>query len=747
MSQDRGLLDQFRAASWSLSVLDPRTEMELGARLDPNSGFDSLAHKFGQDAQHLRLRAQGDHSVQNSPTRLLLRELKAVHGVTVQELQKELQNMGHSAADIIPNNLEALFSPLYRRVFYSSAAENTEESHCRCRNCQHTLMMCPSNRTRLPGTPVTHTQSLPPPYQQSFGPPPPFQPLTQSDTGNIQTPNFSHQLQRQAPVNSVQESCSQYSIRGGNTSHDGYELVNLKNGEGHDPHGSSLGCSLTGGESSHMSSRCSHLIGECPSPICDYCRLMSDPEETRPLKVESKPKTSCIACSVREGPIGSSEPDDINQIYNTVSSLALSDELFTSSGNVSDQRLCHKDKSRPQENSHRMEGFVMSGSKEKTQRKYCISSVNPHLLGDHPECKECKYYQEVLVAQNKTRVMPKERNTSRNRSQDPCKLRKSWPDKHLETLPQIKNSNSDSVLSVERWSPSSTECGRSTTNKLVENTLLTLSSMSSSSAPSSSSFLGEENYNNNLCLSSSSSSGQTNGQNRGSVAGAQSPELTYENNLNCDDNDGDISVNEPNIVVSDSFNCSRDCLNHRCTTNNSHRTPPPQKPTRSILSRQKTVFITYSWNRELDEPNIFEDVYSMCMAFRRAGIQVRLDLLDSEFQQITENKLDWIDTHVGQADFVVVCITPTYHKDVEVSNDASPRCTQLNARYIFDKIRQEFYHNQSLNRRVIPVMFTEYGTKLHHVPTCMRSTLIYEYPKHLSQIISWINGRGVYLPS
>lgn len=99
---------------------------------------------------------------------------------------------------------------------------------------------------------------------------------------------------------------------------------------------------------------------------------------------------------------------------------------------------------------------------------------------------------------------------------------------------------------------------------------------------------------------------------------------------------------------------------------------------------------------------------------------------------------------------MIACITPTYAVDTrepDNQNQASPRSSQLNARYIFDKLREEYYRNQAQNRRVIPVTFPHYGTDDNHIPSCMRSTLIFRYPNQIEQIIKTILGHGRFHPS
>lgn len=94
---------------------------------------------------------------------------------------------------------------------------------------------------------------------------------------------------------------------------------------------------------------------------------------------------------------------------------------------------------------------------------------------------------------------------------------------------------------------------------------------------------------------------------------------------------------------------------------------------------------------------------------------------------------------------MLVCITPTYFTDIQtpVDNEAQPRTIQLNARFIYDKLRDEYYRNNCRNRRVIPVCFTETGATYDHVPEFMRSTLVFSFPKNRHEIVQAVLGENI----
>jgi len=66
---------------------------------------------------------------------------------------------------------------------------------------------------------------------------------------------------------------------------------------------------------------------------------------------------------------------------------------------------------------------------------------------------------------------------------------------------------------------------------------------------------------------------------------------------------------------------------------------------------------------------------------------------------------------------------------------------KLNARYIFDKIRNEYYANHSRNFRVKPVLFPVSGALREHLHQCLSTTIVYEYPANVEQIVKAVMGQ------
>ena len=98
-----------------------------------------------------------------------------------------------------------------------------------------------------------------------------------------------------------------------------------------------------------------------------------------------------------------------------------------------------------------------------------------------------------------------------------------------------------------------------------------------------------------------------------------------------------------------------------------------------------------------------------------------------------------------QALFVIICITPNYKTDVQPPSDALPeaRPIQLNARYIYDRLRNEYHNNRCTNKRMVPVLFTETGATYEHVPEFMKSTFAFSFPKDQQSIVNAVLGKHV----
>lgn len=76
------------------------------------------------------------------------------------------------------------------------------------------------------------------------------------------------------------------------------------------------------------------------------------------------------------------------------------------------------------------------------------------------------------------------------------------------------------------------------------------------------------------------------------------------------------------------------------------------------------------------------------------------------------------------------------------ADQAQPRPIKLNARYIYNKLRTEFFDNGSRNSRMVPVLFPQTGATYTHVPDCMKSTLVFPFPQHRDKVVTMILGQS-----
>lgn len=81
-----------------------------------------------------------------------------------------------------------------------------------------------------------------------------------------------------------------------------------------------------------------------------------------------------------------------------------------------------------------------------------------------------------------------------------------------------------------------------------------------------------------------------------------------------------------------------------------------------------------------------------------------------------------------QADFILVIVSPQYHKDTSsVNNDSGvesgPWQHSLHTRYLCKLMWIEYAHNNCRNMRFIPIMFKD--ATIHHVPMFLQNTLVY----------------------
>lgn len=169
-----------------------------------------------------------------------------------------------------------------------------------------------------------------------------------------------------------------------------------------------------------------------------------------------------------------------------------------------------------------------------------------------------------------------------------------------------------------------------------------------------------------------------------------------------------------------------------CVDTNVHNGPQHRRNNRDI-----GAFVTYSYNSLVDLESIIQEVVNLCNILRQSGVRVRVDMDSDSYKRLGVNKRDWIESVFKEASFIIACVTPAYANDVQppTSNVANASESPLNAHYIYSLIHREFFQNQCLNYRVIPVLFKHSGANITHVPPCMQFPCVYTYPDQIENIV------------
>jgi hypothetical protein len=139
-------------------------------------------------------------------------------------------------------------------------------------------------------------------------------------------------------------------------------------------------------------------------------------------------------------------------------------------------------------------------------------------------------------------------------------------------------------------------------------------------------------------------------------------------------------------------------------------------------------------------------VYNLCECLRKNHFSVSHE--ESESHQLAQDKLGWLDKAFRSVNYILVLITEEYSRDVtstpaDTAFVIDPTDRALNTRYIYKLMQAEYFTNQCVNKRFIPVVMPQHnqsdsgpGTRPRDlVPLFLQTTIIYSWPQHYKDLL------------
>ncbi|XP_076822815.1 E3 ubiquitin ligase TRAF3IP2-like [Clavelina lepadiformis] len=166
---------------------------------------------------------------------------------------------------------------------------------------------------------------------------------------------------------------------------------------------------------------------------------------------------------------------------------------------------------------------------------------------------------------------------------------------------------------------------------------------------------------------------------------------------------------------------------------------PSQNQNLPDTTAMKNVFITHAFGR--DEINL-KTVLEIAQKLRANSIDVICDMFEQE--EKTESVATWLDKH-EKSNFVMIIMNPKY-KQIVCENGTQQfdpeREEELQTKYIYRRIHDEYIKSGSLNKRFIPVLIE--NAESSHVPGWLQDTKKFKWPNDFEDIVFRIFGKEKY---
>ncbi|KAK3592508.1 hypothetical protein CHS0354_013843 [Potamilus streckersoni] len=154
--------------------------------------------------------------------------------------------------------------------------------------------------------------------------------------------------------------------------------------------------------------------------------------------------------------------------------------------------------------------------------------------------------------------------------------------------------------------------------------------------------------------------------------------------------------------------------------------------------RHIKVFVTYA----MDTTRHVQRVLNLCKCLEKNGFTCCVDMYRRKLN--VEDRATWHVKRFREADFILICISKKYKEemdawdpedsdgadaDMEEEND---NLNQLNTKYIYKEMYEEYLRNNNHSNRFIPLLFD--GVVVDDIPVWMQDMLRYEWPKQYKDL-------------